>query len=485
MKINIWIKFYLFFILIGLLIPAIKAEPEPVTIAEWDWFFASDKYLTNEIKLFEQKYPYIKVNRTRQVQPRYKVLVDLAKRSDTLPDILALPMDLQLDWMRNGYLMPLDQWADKKFRSRFPKGSFLNGVNMSGGKIYSFPQTGTDWWCQLYINNKIFKDAGLFSGGRPRIPKTWTEIIKFSRIIVKKGKGKVYGFGLSYQPEHLHADYFYEWAKLAGARAGNQEMYMAVDYKVGRYNFTSSPEIEGYLKMFRFLLDLKKEHLLYPNSMSIDDETLRAAFADGKIGMIMGGVWNQAGWQATHPDFTDYECVMIPPFDPSGYKALLTVPIAKSSYAISSSSKHPEEAWKFLDFLATPESGARFVQAGIGISIFPSANVIANARTRQYGQYLEIGAKYTLSGPSPLARNPELSNVKMKAVMPNHIGVFWGVLSEQIKYENIPDALKELEDRLNAALKEGMDEAIKKGYKVSMDDLHFPDWDPLKSYEQN
>ena len=58
------------------------------------------------------------------------------------------------------------------------------------------------------------------------------------------------------------------------------------------------------------------------------------------------------------------------------------------------------------------------------------------------------------------------------------------VMSEQIKYKDIPKALKDLEDRLNAALEEGIAEAVKKGYNVSLKDLYFPDWDPRKSYEQ-
>src|SRR5690606_37061417 len=99
------------------------------------------------------------------------------------------------------------------------------------------------------------------------------------------------------------------------------------------------------------------------------------------------------------------------------------------------------------------------------------------------GQYMEI-SKYTRNGPNQFARNPELAYVEMQPVMPDPIGVFWGIVSRAIPEKDIPKALADLENRMNAALEEAFAVAIKKGYKVSLDDLKFPDWNPLEHYEQ-
>ena len=464
----------------------IKATTEPITLQLWDWYIVQSKFLDNEIKLFEEKYPYIKVKRTKQLLNRYRDLVNYAFRSSTLPDVLAIPVDVRLEWMRAGYFLPIDDFINEEFINRFPKGSFMSGINIYNGKYYSFPVNGGEVWCQLYLNTDVFKKAGLVDkNGEVLLPKTWNDIRKYAKIVTKKGQGKFYGFGFSYRPDHLHANMFYEWARLAGARGGPQDLAMGVDYKIGRYNFTTDGALEGYTRMFKFLLALKKDKSLYPNCLSIDDEQLRAAFADGKIAMIMGGSWNMKGWETTHPNFKEYECLMVPPPDEKGYRALFGVNLANVYHGIGANTKYPAEAWKLMSWFASPEVGERYVRAGLGLSIFPSANSMKNAKYRQFGQYMEISSTYSRSYPNPFARNPELANVVVKPVLPNHIGVFWGVMSGQIKEKDIPAQLKSLEDRMNKALEEGFEEAVKKGYNVNITrDLTFPDWDPLQHYEQ-
>ncbi|MGE5557909.1 MAG: ABC transporter substrate-binding protein [Bacillota bacterium] len=484
-----WIKIFLIGLAMLLFTMNISAKQEPVTIQMWDWFIVQSKFIDSELKLFEEKHPYIKVKRTKQIQQRYRDLVNFAFRSSTLPDLLAIPVDTRVDMMQAGYFYPLNKWMNRAIIKRFPKGAFMPGINIYNGNYYSFPVNSAEYWCQFYINNEVFRQAGLVDKkGKVLYPKTWGEVYKYAKIITdkgteaaKKGGQQFWGFGMFSKPEHLFPNFMYEWARVAGARGGNQELHLGVDYKTGRYNFT---EGDAFLKMFKFVLTLEDEQLMYPNGLSIDDETMRAAFADGRIGMIMGGSWVMNGWETSHPDFKDYDVLMIPPYDEKGYSALCPVNIAGAWYGMGANTKQPAAAWELLEWFATPEFGARYVRAGLGLSIFPSANVAANAKTRQFGQYMEISAKYAMPGPSPHARNPQLANVRMDPVMPNHLGVFWGIVSHQIPEGRIPNELKNLEDRLNKELERAFDEAIKKGYKVSLDDLKFPDWNPLKPYEQ-
>ena len=56
-----------------------------------DWWLAQSKYYDNEIKLFEETYPYIKIKRTKTSVSRYVALVEMAARNNTLPDIMAIP----------------------------------------------------------------------------------------------------------------------------------------------------------------------------------------------------------------------------------------------------------------------------------------------------------------------------------------------------------------------------------------------------------
>ncbi|MGE5557462.1 MAG: ABC transporter substrate-binding protein [Bacillota bacterium] len=454
------------------------AAPEPVTVTMWDWFVVQSKFIDNELRNLEKEYPHIKVKRSRiATGSRYQEAVNLAFRSSSLPDLLAIPGEQQTVWMQNGYFHPLDKWVDRKFITRYPKGAFVNGINMYGNKYYSFPFGGNEYWCQLYINNEVFRKAGLVDQkGHTLLPKTWADVANDARIITEKGKGEFYGFGMFRSPDRLLPTFMFEWARVAGCNGGVQGVNLEVDYRTGKHSFHN----KAVLEMFDFVLKLKKDGSIYPGYLSMEDEVMRSLFADGKIGMIMGGQWVMQGWGGTHPNFKDYECIMIPPPDKKGYRGFCPGNAASSWYGMSSCAKNPEEAWKVLSWFSREDVGVRWVKAG-GISTFAAANKPEYARTRQFGQYLAM-AKYCMNGPNPFLRNPELANVAVKYDLPSQFDVFYGILSGQIT--DIPGALKNLEARMNKAVEEGFSDAIKKGYKVSLDDLKFPDWNPLKPYVQ-
>ncbi|MGE5558836.1 MAG: ABC transporter substrate-binding protein [Bacillota bacterium] len=460
----------------------VKAEKKPVTITVWDWWVVQSKFLNNEISLFEKENPHIKIKRTITANNRYTTLVEMAERGDSMADIIAIDGGKFYEWVKAGFFHPITKWTGPAFIKRYPRGAFLPGVNTYKGDIYTFPVNGLSYWCQFYLNRDVFRKAGLVDkSGKVLYPKTWSDVRKYARTITEKGKGDYYGFGICARPDGMVACFFYEWARVAGARNadGSTGFLLDVDLKTGRFDFTDP----AYMKMFKFLLDITADGSVYPGYLSMEDEILRAAFADGKIGMIMGGIWNQQGWSGTHKNFTEYDCLMIPPYDSTGYKAFSDTSVAGSYYAMSSDTKHPEEAWKFLEWFTKIDTGIRYVEMGQGPSIFEEANRKAKIKTPQMRQYIELSAKYAKQHPSAVLRNPELAFVSFKQPMPNSVGVFWGILSRQIPEKEIPGALKDMQDRYNKALDEAFAKAIADGYKVSLGDLIFPDWNPLEHYE--
>ncbi|MGE5557863.1 MAG: ABC transporter substrate-binding protein [Bacillota bacterium] len=484
MKSKLFISLALFSLL-SLITVAVCGENEKVALNVWDGRIAQTKYYEQEIRLFQEKYPYIEIKRTKQISRQYKDTIYLAARSDNLPDLYApYGPDIMND-VSQGWCLPLDKWATKEWKKRFPKGSFSEGVHSIQGKTYLIPFEQPYVWYQLYINRKVFKEAGLVDkSGKILNPKTWAQFKEYAKIVTQKSKGKVAGFGMALlSPPGMFASMFYEWARAAGAAGGDFTEKFELDYRIGKYNL----DHPAYVRVMNLLLDMKAEGSIISNFLSLDDETLRVKFANGEVGMILGGVWNQNGWAVTHPGWLDYEVFPIPAPDEKGYQCMQCVspePLL-STYFMSKNCKHQEEAWLFIDWLATPEAGARFVKMGIGQSVFPQANSRENAKTEQFAQYLDICRTYLRWAPNPIARNPYLAMVKWPegdTLMPSRTQTFMGIMSGQIPRNKIVQAFKELNDAYNKELVKNIKEVQDKGYKVSFKDLLFPDWNPRENY---
>ena len=208
--------------------------------------------------------------------------------------------------MQRHWVQPLDKWATGTWKARFPQNSFAEHSNLIGGKTYSAPFSGTAPWLQLYINNAVFKNAGLTNAdGSVKIPQTWDDVTKAAEAITKKSGGSVYGLGFGNAGNNILAWWVELFVRGAGAVGGFGTQSM--DYRTGKWTFATDP---AYINFINLLLSWKKSGYFYPNSMSSSDEEMRALFERGKIDMTVGGVWNQAEW-TTHK-FTDYSLMSLP-----------------------------------------------------------------------------------------------------------------------------------------------------------------------------
>lgn len=444
------------------------------TVNHWDWYVSQEPWLENEIQLFEKQHPKIKIRRTVQVSDKYPDLINLAFRGGEAPDMLMIPPSPKFeDQVSMGWLRDLDSHATAQWRGRYPEGSFFNGVNMAGGKVYSAPFRSSAPWLQLYIHNGLFKEAGITDKkGAVRLPKTWDDVTHAASEITKKAGGRAYGIGFG----NAQSASLPWWVELFVRGAGSPAGYGTdgPDYRVGRWTFGSD---RNYTDFVELVLEWKDKGFIYPQSMSIGDEQARAFFEQGKFGMIVGGVWNQSTW-AEH-NFDDYSLTTLP--SPSSKpKAFFYYPPGDRVWALAKDSKASDEAWQWFDWLHSPEAGQRWVEAGQGLSVFPEANKNAKVKSKQFKAYVDT-RKYALPWPVPAIRNPDVSKVVIPAVKPDLPDVLTGLYTGQLG--DVKGALTELEDRRNEALANGVKDAQAKGAKVSVDDWVFTDWDPTKPYE--
>ena len=139
------------------------------------------------------------------------------------------------------------------------------GVGLVGGKTYAVPYKGTN--IGLVYNKELFSSLGL------EYPETYEDLLNCARVITENGNGRVYGYGVGMR----YTTYgLYYMLPMASASTGS----MHFNHGTGRYDFSS---MEPYFNLMTELID---EGLMFPGYETIDDDTKRAQFAEGNIGMI-------------------------------------------------------------------------------------------------------------------------------------------------------------------------------------------------------
>ncbi|GHO69882.1 sugar ABC transporter substrate-binding protein [Ktedonobacter sp. SOSP1-52] len=443
-----------------------------ITLNYWDYFVSQAPWIDNEIKLFEKAHSGIKIKKTIQLSSSYANLYALAVKSHNTPDVAMIPGQPNFNiQVSQGWFMPVDKWANAAWKAKFPEGTFHEGNNVFNGKLYSAPISGAAPWLQLYISNKVFRDAGLVnSDGSVKIPRTWDDVTHAAETIVKKSGGSTYGLGFGNSGGSMFQWLTHVFTLGAGAVGGGYTM----DYRVGKYTYSTDRNYYEFISLFK---EWKNKGYVYPNAVSISDEVSRAYFERAKYGMTIGGVWNQAEW-TTH-NFTDYSLttLLCPTETPKGY--FPTSP-GGTLWAIPAQTKHPEEAWAWFDWLYSVDAGKRWTQQfNEDLSAFPQNNDSSKIKFKPFAQFVGL-SKFALPAPDPSISNPQTAHVEVQTVKPNLDDVIAGYYTGQL--QDLHAALSDIEGRMQKAQDDAVKVAQQKGFKVSPDDYKFTDWDPTKPY---
>ena len=117
-------------------------------------------------------------------------------------------------------------------------------------------------------------------------------------------------------------------------------------YVNGKFDFSGYKEILEKGKRF---ID---EEIAYPDQQGVDN--MRALFAEGEFA-LWGNASQEAGVVASQLEIDDFEWGVagVPSLDGESKGALQTTP--SKGYAIMSSSEHPDEAWKVIQYFQSEE----------------------------------------------------------------------------------------------------------------------------------
>lgn len=281
-------------------------------------------YLNQIIQNFESENPNIKVKQV-QVPDSRKVLYNRLASNDA-PDIMSIfPNESDFKTQaQSDYFMDLT--GTDVLANINPQ--FLEDVKVDG-KDYSAPLTMNAYG--IFYNVAKFNELGL------KVPATWAELEQTAAI---KEKGSI-PFATSFKAA-------WSAGHLTEALLTNAAGYEAADkfFKDAAVKAENDPGIQKLLAQMDFIRDNSQ-----PDAAGADYPDAVNLFATGQALMLPQGIWavpmiEQAGME------DEYKMFPIP--NESG-QGSVTGGI-DYALAISAATKHPEEAKKFVKYMADPKT---------------------------------------------------------------------------------------------------------------------------------
>jgi multiple sugar transport system substrate-binding protein len=293
---------------------------------------------------FEQSHPNIKVKLQEgpATDTDFQTKLTLAFNSGNAPDVVALPSS-PADAAGSGYLLDLtpmvDKWPDwSHFYSKL-----RDGEKQPDGKVYTVPREATVQ--QLFYRKDVFDKAGIST----QQPQTWQELI--DRLQQAKraldGPSIVFPAGKAW----------------GGGSFGEGFINLMLGTGSSLYDGSSKKWVvrsPGITRSFGFYVDLTKSGVLdVPPLLNPEPwvATKYQAFSKGKLAVSTGGTWSwffDWGKKGAGPIPNVFEKLGVWNY-PTPDGGTYVVGGTGWRWAISSKTKHPNEAWELVKWLASPE----------------------------------------------------------------------------------------------------------------------------------
>jgi ABC-type glycerol-3-phosphate transport system substrate-binding protein len=401
----------------------------------------------------------------------YREALALAFESQDAPDVFIRPHSLS-QMIVDEWVQPLDPWITETWRDGFPPGSFAETRNIWLGKTYSFPVFAEGAQRMFFLNEDMFRQAGLVDdNGEILKPDTWEELRTMAAEITRAGEGDFYGIGIGIKDPRDMSRWF-DMASLAGAPMTPYDYH----FRTGEFIYGLHP---GYAQIIELLLGMKEDGSVYPYESTLEDGNIYTYFAQDKFAMFMSGSYVVSNLSADFPEFQDYRIVPLP-IPEGGQSGEYNLLPGTGVYYMSADTKHPDEAWLWLDWLSTRDHHKRMVAQTSNFSVYADLNTAENIQDEHTLQAYEALTAYGVYGPFPPGRNPQTALVSPEPVTPDVGDLLVGIYTGQIK--DWQSALDDLDMRKQMAFEDALLTAQDNGVNVSWEDFIFIDWNPMEDY---
>lgn len=240
------------------------------------------------------------------------------------------------------------------------------------GKLYGVPKATNT--IALYYNKDMFKAAGL---DPEKPPQTWDELVADAKKLTDPSKN-VYGITFSAKANEEGTFQFLPWAQMAGA-----------SYK--------NINTDGAVKALTVWKQIFDEKLTSPDTLTRSQWDSTATFNAGNAAMAISGPW-EIDRMLTDAKF-DWGTALLPVPEEGAPRSSA---MGDYNWAIFSSSKHPAEAFKAIEYFASQDKDMyqKFGQlpARSDIAIPPTGNKLKDDALKTFVEQLKYAQP---RGPHP------------------------------------------------------------------------------------
>lgn len=333
---------------------SVSAE-DAVTVSYACWDDNQAKLIRTIADEFEAENPNIKIDIQVNGWDDYWTALEAAGTGGSLPDTFWMHSNNIYYYGANDQLLDLTEYieaSDKVDLENYPEG--LNQIYNIDGKQYAIPKDYDT--IALWYNKTLFDEAGL---EYPDETWTWDDMKSAAKALTKED-GTQYGFCAGLHNQEGYYNFVYQ-------NGGT----IITDDRVSGYDQEAT--IAGIEEYFSYV----KEGL----SPAIYDDAARAeAIENGLCAMGLFGSWNLSGFAAKELMTENFDCAVLPASNDGGKASIFN----GLGNAIAATCEHPDEAWKWVEYLSSEEGQIRQAELGIAISAF---NGTADKFTEAYPMF--------------------------------------------------------------------------------------------------
>jgi len=335
-----------------------SSDQQQVTLTYGIWDVAQKPAMEKIIKAFHATHPNIDVQ--VQVTPwdSYWTKMQTAATAGTAPDVFWMTIVYAKYYAVGGGILPLD---DQIKSSKLDMSNYVDAIRSAytfDGKVYGIPKDVNGFG--LCYNKLLFKAAGVKF---PDASWTWDDVIAAAKKLNDPAKG-VYGFAAPNADE-------LGWY-LTVPQAGGE--IISADGKKSGY------DQPGTIRAIQFWSDMINKYHVSPTLQQTTDTDPEAMLTSGKVAMRYCGSWEPEEIAAVPYGKANIDIAPLST-GPAGNRDFYSNGLAN---VIAAKTKHPQQAWEFVQFLGSKQAAE--IQATTG-TVIPAYKGEATAYTKAMPEY--------------------------------------------------------------------------------------------------
>lgn len=350
---------------------------EEVTIRYGIWDSNQEPTLRAIADKFEEENPGIKVEIELTPYKEYFTNLETSATGGTAPDVFWMNAPHVIQYAEGGMLLPLDDKFDASETAKasdFPQ-SLVDLYTVDGVR-YGMPKDFDT--AAVFYNKEIFDNAGV---AYPTDDWTWDDYVETAKKLTDPEKG-IWGAAVQLDEQA-------GWYNTIGSFGG----YVISDDKK-KSGFDDPKTIAG-VQCWKDLIDLG----VSPTYAQLNDTSSHTLFESNKLAMEWSGSYSVTEYADIDAIKDKIDVVSVPSVD--GKKSSVIHGLGNVIFA---KSEHPEEAWKFVEFLGGKEAMTMQAESGTTISARTDCRDIWTQSLPQYNLKVYMDAA-DYSYPYPASAN--------------------------------------------------------------------------------